>query len=407
MLDKHYKSSIGSKEKAVVLVLSPTGLSIARSLAPKGVDVYGVDSLKLEIGHFSKWIKHDKRISYYPPGPKLLEGLLEFGKEQNHAPVLFVAGDTYIEFVVNNWAPLQKYYVLADSMCSDLNRIILNKKTFYERCRSLGVAMPTTYFPENENDAINASLKLRYPAIVKPTIGHLLRSNLKGQKLIEVSNSKNLIYWWRRFREWGSDSVLQEVVEGSESNIYVAGLYTDRNLNCRSLFTARKIRQYPPMYGSGSYMESYWSPEIAESSIDLVRRLEYQGICGTEYKWDQRDNTWKLIEVNCRPTLWFALTRASGVDIVWDAYCDLRGRPNPVNIGRQQNGVRWQYLVRDMLSGVNALRRGDLRIRDFIHTVLDPRKKEYAILSSSDMPTALAYPINILSKYWIHFLRKK
>ena len=121
--------------------------------------------------------------------------------------------------------------------------------------------------------------------------------------------------------------MLQEVIRGPEANIFVAGLYTDAKGDCLSIFTARKTRQYPPMYGSGSYMEACWSQEIADLSIDLIRRLDYKGICGSEFKWDERDERWKLIEVNTRPTLWFSLTRAAGVDVIWDAYCDLVGLP--------------------------------------------------------------------------------
>ena len=58
---------------AIVLGVSPTGLAVARSLAPRGVRVYGVDSVRQEIGHYSRWFRRDPRIWHLPAGDELLE----------------------------------------------------------------------------------------------------------------------------------------------------------------------------------------------------------------------------------------------------------------------------------------------------------------------------------------------
>jgi predicted ATP-grasp superfamily ATP-dependent carboligase len=392
---------------AVVLTLSPTGLAVARSLAPRGVAVYGVDGHRREIGHASRWIRHDPRIAYRDAGPELLEGLLAFGAEQPLAPVLFVAGDPYIDFVADHHAALRRHFVLQDSMRPEVSSLFVNKRTFYERCLELGIAMPATFFATDEREAERAAGSLRYPAIVKPTLVHLVRERLRGQKLVEVHDADTLLTWWRRIRNWGCDSVLQEVIVGPEANIFVAAVYTDSDLEVRSLFTARKNRQYPPMFGSGSYMEACWSDEIAALSTDLVRKLGYRGICGTEYKFDPRDGAWKLIELNPRPTLWYSLARAAGVDVVWDAYCDLIGRPNPVHANCQDDRVRWQLFVRDLVSAWHFLRRGELSPREFLRTVVDPRRKDEAMLSLRDPGTLLALPLNTLWKYWTYVRGKQ
>ncbi len=392
---------------AIVLGLSPTGLSVARSLAPRGVTVYGVDELRLEIGHFSRWVKHDDRIAYLPPGEELLQGLRALGAEQRKKPVLFIGGDSYIDFVAHNREALEDLYILPESMRKEVNSIFLNKRTFYERCVELGVPTPRTFFPTDEAGAESAAAALRYPAIVKPSLGHLFRSKLNGQKLVTVNNGKELVRWWKQFQEWGGDSILQEEIVGPEGNIYVGAVYMDRNLECRSLFTAQKTRQYPPQYGSASYIEASWSQEIADLSIELLEDLGYQGVCGTEYKWDERDQEYKLIEVNCRPTLWYALSRAAGVDVVWDAYCDLIGETNPTHIAVQNDRMRWQLLVRDIISAIHFLRKGELSGREFFRTVVNPFRKEYAVLSSRDPMIWLAYPVNTIFKYLDNFHSKR
>ncbi|MEE9608340.1 MAG: hypothetical protein V3U03_11435 [Myxococcota bacterium] len=384
---------------AVVFTLSPTGLAVARSLGPRGVAVTGVDPHRLEIGHYSRWVRHERGISHLPPGPELLEGLLRFGQRQERPPVLFLGGDPYIDFLARNHQVLREHFILPDSMRPEINSVLADKPGLYERCQSLGVAMPATFAPTDPSEAAAAAAALRYPAVVKPSVAYRVRRELKGAKLVQVRDASEALSWWTRIAAWSGGAVLQEVVEGPESNIFVAGLYSDAEDTCRALFTACKNRQYPPWFGSGSYMEARWSDEIANLSLDLIRKLGFRGIAGTEFKWDPRDETWKLIEVNPRPTLWFALTRAAGVDVVWDAYCDLIGRPNPVHVNCQDDTMRWQLLVRDLVSGLHFLRTGELGWREFLRTVVDPRKKEYAILSLRDAGTTLAYPMNTLWKY--------
>jgi D-aspartate ligase len=401
-----YSSNNSNLPSAVVLGLSPTGLSVARSLSPRGVEVYGIDNLRWEIGHFSRWIKHDSRISYLPAGRALLDAMIEFGQRQSLKPVIFNAGDPYIDFIAENCKVLESYFILTDSMCPEANSVFLNKKSFYEKCLSIDIALPRTFFPENIEDVNKISQKIRYPAIVKPVHGHLTRNLLRGKKLIEVTSEKELIDWWAKLKQKDSDSVLQEVIEGPESNIAVAGIYMDSKHCCKSLFTARKVRQYPPIYGSGSYMESEWMPDIADLSIDILEKLKYHGICGTEFKWDRIDSKWKLIEINCRPTLWFALTRASGVDVVWDAYCDLIGYPNDIHICTQKDGIRWQLLIRDLVSSLYFLRKKELSIKDFIHTVLSPCNKVEGILSLRDWKANFGYIVNTGMQYYNHFLKK-
>jgi predicted ATP-grasp superfamily ATP-dependent carboligase len=137
-----------------------------------------------------------------------------------------------------------------------------------------------------------------------------------------------------------------------------------------------------------------------------MSKLGYRGICGTEYKWDERDGCWKLIEVNCRPTIWFALTRAAGVDIVFDAYCDLRGRPNPVKYGQQNDAARWQLFVRDMVSSLYFLRRGELSLSEFWRTTISQKGKEWAICSYTDWGANLGYVVNTAMHIRTNFLSR-
>ena len=58
-----------------------------------------------------------------------------------------------------------------------------------------------------------------------------------------------------------------------------------------------------------------------------------------------------MIEINLRPTLWFGLAEASGVDVVYATYRELIGLP-ALQSGPQKEGIKWIYTVRDLMSSV-------------------------------------------------------
>ena len=385
---------------AVVLCLTATGLSVARSLGAHGIPVIGLDGNHLQIGHFSKYVGGRMTRPYIDQPKNLFRKLISIAENSEQIPVLFAAGDDEIQFV-SEWAnTLSPYFIMPESYNRKFSGLMLDKIHFYKACLDLGAEIPKTLFPESLEDVSRQSKEVRYPAIIKPGFGHAWRERLKGKKVLEVSSPSDLVVAFETYSLEPKDMVIQEVVPGKEDNIAVFGGYFNKESEPLSVFTAQKTRQYPPMFGSASLCESLWYPEIAEMSIDLVRRMGYHGVCGTEYKWDPRDNQWKLMEINFRPTLWFAITRASGVDIVYDAYLDLTGRPVEPKIGTQKNGVLWQYLVRDIASVAYYVKKREMTwkaIGQFFHP-----KKEYAVLSATDWGANLAYPQYTISEYLKH-----
>jgi predicted ATP-grasp superfamily ATP-dependent carboligase len=385
------------KPAAVVLSLSATGLSVARSLGSRGVEVYGVDSNRWEIGHFSKYVQFSSTISFKQNTEQYIKNLIEYAKSKTTRPVLFVAADDEIQVISEYSELLKEHFIMPQSYTKEFTGRLLNKINLYAECKNIGVDIPVTFFPKNRMDLESISKKVPYPAIIKPDFRHEWQKRLKGKKVIEVGSAAELLKNYDHYCRGAEEVVVQEIIPGKEENIAIFGGYFNRDSEPLSVFTATKTRQYPPMFGSGSLCESHWYPEIAEMSIDLVQKMKYHGICGTEYKWDPRDSRWKFMEINFRPTLWFAITRASGVDIVYDAYLDLIGLEVNKKIGTQVNGVLWQFLVRDCASFFHYFRKREI-YRNAFKQFLKPRK-EYAVLSSKDWKVNFMYPLYVINQY--------
>jgi len=383
---------------AVVLELTPTGLSVARSLGSRGIPVYGIDPNSNAIGHFSRYVRKSPVLRYRPFNDRLAQLLVEFSGRQSAKPVLYCCGDPALEFASSHHDVLGPHFLMPYSLCPEVSGIFVNKITFYERCQELGIKLPATFFPKDYDEVRTIARGIRYPAMIKPAYSHLWRKLLGGKKILEVASADELL---RTYETYCTDEqrrkiTIQEIIVGPEKNIAVFTGYFNRRHELVCGMTARKVRQYPPFFGSASYIESEWMPDVAELSCRAMQALGYHGIGGAEYKYDTQRKEWLLIEINPRVVLWEAIARAAGVDVIYACYQDLTGGVPTINIGGQQNGVRWQYLFRDTITVLKYLQHRWVPLRELCN-YFDPRK-EFAIIDMNDPALLLMYPFYALSQ---------
>lgn len=378
------------RRPALVLGLSPTGLIAIRSLGRRGIPVYGADFSPWGIGRFSRYCRYRSdltRVSQTGDGRRLVEGLAGFANDLGVKPVLYATNDSYIELLSPHFAELSRHLIPT----TDLGRHgtdFLDKRHFYQLCRNQGVELPGTYFPSSASEAMSIAREILYPAIIKPARIHRFYRILKGKKVVLVEGSEELSREYERLAAVDPDLIIQEVVPGADAQIHVAACYLDAESRPRAVFVGRKLRQYPPRFGSASLAEARWESEVAELSLELLRAVGFVGICGTEYKRDLRDGRLKMMEINPRLTLWMGLTRAAGLDMPYVAYRDVTGDPLPrVN---QVDGARWMYMIRDLQSAAYYMAQGELSARSWWRSVRGCVVD--AILATDDLRVGLYIP---------------
>jgi D-aspartate ligase len=65
-------------------------------------------------------------------------------------------------------------------------------------------------------------------------------------------------------------------------------------------FTAEKVRNAPPQFGSPRVVVSKHIPEVLEPGRKILKAMGFYGFSCTEFKKDARDGVYKLMEVNGR-----------------------------------------------------------------------------------------------------------
>lgn len=150
--------------------------------------------------------------------------------------------------------------------------------------------------------------------------------------------------------------MVQQLIPGGGKTQYSVGAYCKDGQTLLAM-TARRTRQYPIDFGlSSSFVEAVEIPAIEEPARRLLAALHITGMVEVEFKYDERDQQYKLLDVNLRPWGWHTLCVACGLDFSYIQYRDRRGFPPAPILPRY--GPRWVRLITDILAGLQERRAG-------------------------------------------------
>jgi hypothetical protein len=138
--------------------------------------------------------------------------------------------------------------------------------------------------------------------------------------------------------------MIQEYIAGSDSDIAVCCCFVDCDHEMRACFTARKLRQNPPLFGTGCAVETVDIPEIVPIAKRLLKAAGYTGIAEVEFKHDEKSGKWFLIEVNPRHWDQHEIGAHVGVNLSWIAYQDMIGRQEH-QVAEQNTGKQFIWIA--------------------------------------------------------------
>ena len=153
----------------------------------------------------------------------------------------------------------------------------------------------------------------------------------------------------------GREFQLAENIPGDPTHLYTVGAYANRDGRVLRTYTGRKLSQYPYTHGDASIAESLSLPEVVvRQATALLEAARFHGISQVEFKLDDRDGLYKLLEINGRSWSWIKLPAFSGVNLPAIQYFDLTSdrRLAAALASPQRDDF---FLVRSALVKLNAL----------------------------------------------------
>jgi D-aspartate ligase len=305
-----------STPAAVVDVGWVNGLAAVRSLGRAGIRVLAVDHRPSALGFRSKYGEPVLSPDPFTDEHRFVNFLRALGKV-----VVFPTHDDSLNAIARSADDLDVLTPFPDwSMLERLQ----SKRVQLEEAAAAGLDIPT---PDPGT----------FPVIVKPDRSVEFKRRYRRQAF-RCETQAQLDDALAKTEEFGP--IVQELVPGGDDTLYTVGSYLDDDGRARGVFCGRKLRQTPPGIGTCRVGEALWVPEAVDAALALLRAIGYLGLSQVEFKRDERDGRYKLMEINARLWQWHGLASACGVDLPLIAYRDLTGEPQP-DARMNGHGKRW------------------------------------------------------------------
>jgi len=261
----------------------------------------------------------------------------------------------------------------ADFLLAPTNtlRLLADKVQFYRYAMEHDLPLPTTRFVKNIEELEQAAREMTFPLLLKPP-----RRTPKwmdatgGFKVLKVNDADTLRRNGPALLPIAGELILQSWVRGPDANMYSLYICMDRQSEPLACIVAKNIRQWPPDVGCGSLAVEVREDAVMNAGLEILRRLGYVGPGSFQFKQDEVDGRFYIIEMNAgRPALNFPLCEACGVEMIYTYYCAAAGLPLPENRTVTRPGSKWISWKTDLASALAHWKRGDLTFRGWLASI--------------------------------------
>ena len=370
-------------ERPVAIVVgldSITGLQTARLLARRGIPVWAITNT---MSHFAAHTRVCQKILQADTASENLIELLEnIADRFSLKPVLYPCSDNSVLQISRNRVRLEDHYHFA-LPSHEAVTMLMSKAGFAHHAMEHGFRVPITVDVFEKSDLEAAIPRLRFPCVLKPALKDKRWLTQARQKVFKVSTADELVATFNRYSRMSDHFILQEWIDGPESDQFTCNCYFDRKGRPVVAFVSRKIRQWPPGTGVGCLAVACRNDRVRDETIRLFQSVQYSGLGYVEMKLDQKTGELVLIEPNVgRPTGRSAMAEANGVELLYSMYCDLAGLPLPSDAAHESRPLKWIYWRQDLQSAFLQLYRRELSLLQWAKSLRGP--KVDAVWSLSD-----------------------
>ena len=384
---------------AIVIGGEHPGLGIARSLGRRGIPVCVIDD-QHSISQFSRYVTRVVRVKDLRDEHQTVENVLEAGQRYGMKGwVLFPTRDETVVAFSRHRDRLAEFFRVT-TPCWNTVKWAWDKKNTYDRAVELGIPVPHTSNPRNEEEL--SALYSRLPLAIKPAIkeNFFYATGAKAWRAETPAQLHDLFL--KAGRQIKPEEIMvQEIIPGDGERQYSYCAFF-RDGKAHSTLIAKRMRQHPREFGrAATYVETVEFPEIEELSERFLRAIDFYGLVEMEFKQDPRDGQFKLLDVNARTWGFHSIGIPAGVDFPYLLFADQLGRS--VEPNRARAGVGWLRAVTDLPTVISDLCAGELRLKAYWQSLKRTRAESVFCLQDP-MPSLaemLMLPYLVATKYFL------
>jgi D-aspartate ligase len=330
--------STATTPRPPVVIFGPhlAALGVLRVLARHRVPTYVADETSNVIVR-SRWYRPAERTLAETADPAVLADHLR-SLELPRA-VLIACSDQWALAVSGLPAEVRERFPSSISPHASIERFV-DKDRFRELVDELDIPRPRTTPLRAGADVAELSDDELADGFLKPTESqaHNRHFRTKGFFIESRDHARGLL---EEAAQNGVSFMLQEYIPGGPEKTIIIDGFVDRHGEIRTMTARRRVRMDPPRLANTCCDVTIPLVEV-EACLPALRTLldatRYRGIFMIEFKYDERDGLFKIIELNARPFWLIGHVERAGVDLAWLSYLDAQELelpdPRPYKVGR-------------------------------------------------------------------------
>ncbi len=300
------------------------GLSNVRALGELGIPVWVIDTGKC-LAQYSKYCQFFLQCPNYS-SDEFVPFLEEIAIKHDLKGWLLLPSNDHAVFSISSHREnLAHHYQLITDEIETINKIY-NKLELLNLALALKIPVPSFEKLEHPHSPVN----LTFPILTKGNNGLNFYKKMKRKVIVSLNSVelvKNLNSIQKRISL--SETFTQELIPYHIKNKTISFTAFAVKGIIKTYWIGQKLREHPLRFGTATLAESISDPGVLTFGSQLLKALNYTGICEIEFLKDERDQQYKLIEMNARSWLWVDLAKECGVNYAKIAYD--YSQSNPIN----------------------------------------------------------------------------
>jgi D-aspartate ligase len=343
------------------------GLNIMRSLGRLGVPLYNIDPNPWAPAFRSRYCRGsflwdiERR-----PAEESLEYMFEVRRKIGRPCILIPTTDRTSLFVANHAATLAASFIFPQQRAG-LVTSLASKREMFHLARRQNIPTPDAVFPSSLQDVLTFLERARFPVMLKGIDGQRLWDRT-GKKMFIVRSEDKLLELYNTAEDFQSPNLmLQEYIPGGDDTVWMFNGYFNAHSDCLVGFTGKKIRQCPVHTGSTSLGICLPNQAVDRITRRFMKAIGYKGVLDIGFRYDARDNQYKVLDINPRIGATFRLfVGESGMDVARALYLDLTGQEVVPSAAKE--GRKWIVEDLDLVSCYRYFRDGQLSVGDWLRS---------------------------------------
>ena len=320
--------SLDAKYPALILKMSHSpihhgALAVARTLGRLGVPVYAISEDAYTPLATTRYLKKAFVWESCPSDPEsFVKAMSLIGGFIARPTIIIPMDDLSAVYVAENAANLAPWFI-TPPVRPQLPHQLANKASLHALCAEIGIPIARSVVPCCFDEVRAFTEGAKFPLMVKAAEQWVPLSDSFVTKAIYTP--EQLLEFFETYNFEGNRRlIIQEFIPGDD---WICHGYYNAQKNISVTFTGRKLRGYPPDAGSTAVGLSLDNQALRRASEKLLKAVAYSGIIDMDWRMDERDGKYKIVDCNPRVGQNFRMfENSAGIDVVRAQHLDLSGR---------------------------------------------------------------------------------